>query len=337
MFVDPTFAHLMVLSDDHGIIEHASGAVPRDDCGYCLDDVARALIVLCRSRTLTPEIRRLAASYFLFVTDAQAYNGACRNRRGPDGRWQDEPGLGDWWGRALWALGTVAARGPDPAMRATAVARFGRSARQRSPYLRAMAFASLGAAEMLTAIPDSASARTLLRGFGNMVGRINVTATWPWPEPRLTYANAAVAEAMIAAGAGLNDEDLLADGLHLLGWLLDLQTSNGHLSVVPVGGRGPQERPNRYDQQPIEVAAIADACVRGFEQTGEQRWADGLDLAIAWFLGRNDQSIEMWDPRTGGGFDALTPGGRNTNQGAESTLAMLATLQHRSRLSAVRR
>jgi hypothetical protein len=35
----------------------------------------------------------------------------------------------------------------------------------------------------------------------------------------------------------------------------------------------------------------------------------------------------MHDPTTGGGFDGLEPGGRNENQGAESTLALLSTLQ----------
>jgi hypothetical protein len=35
----------------------------------------------------------------------------------------------------------------------------------------------------------------------------------------------------------------------------------------------------------------------------------------------------MHDPVTGGGFDGLERGGRNENQGAESTLALLSTLQ----------
>jgi hypothetical protein len=336
MSAGPAFAHLIQLSDDRGVIEHASGVVPRTDCGYCLDDATRALIVVCRSSAMTPELHRLASTYFRFITESQALNGACHNRLGPDGRWQDEPGLGDWWGRALWALGTAAARGPDAGMRATAVSRFGRSAGRRSRHLRSMAFAALGAAEMLNAMPDSPYAGRLLRGLADLVGRVDLASPWPWPEPRLTYANAAVAEATIAAGRGLRDDRLLADGLGLLGWLLDLQTVDGHLSVVPVAGLGPDESLPGYDQQPIEVAAIADACVRAFDVTGEQRWADGLDLAVAWFLGRNDQGIPMWDPATGGGFDALTPGGRNTNQGAESTLAMMSTLQHSHRLPAVR-
>jgi hypothetical protein len=36
----------------------------------------------------------------------------------------------------------------------------------------------------------------------------------------------------------------------------------------------------------------------------------------------------MWDRATGGGYDGLTPDGPNLNQGAESTLALIATLQH---------
>ena len=44
---------------------------------------------------------------------------------------------------------------------------------------------------------------------------------WPWPEQRLTYANATLPEAMIAAGTALERPVLLASGLDLLEWLLD--------------------------------------------------------------------------------------------------------------------
>jgi hypothetical protein len=45
----------------------------------------------------------------------------------------------------------------------------------------------------------------------------------------------------------------------------------------------------------------------------------------------------MWDEETGGGFDGLTPEGVNLNRGAESTLALLSTLQHGRRLVTARR
>ena len=83
-----------------------------------------------------------------------------------------------------------------------------------------------------------------------------------------------------------------------------------------------------FDQQPIEVAALADACARAQIVDGNRRWADGITAAANWFLGDNDGGVVMWDPTTGGAFDGLEVGGANLNQGTESTLALLSTLQH---------
>ena len=97
--------------------------------------------------------------------------------------------------------------------------------------------------------------------------------------------------------------------------------------MVPVGGRGPGEAGPAFDQQPIEVAALADACARAYLIAGRPRWVEGCELAAGWFLGVNDSGTPMHDPTTGGGFDGLQHDGRNENQGAESTLALLSTLQ----------
>jgi hypothetical protein len=156
---------------------------------------------------------------------------------------------------------------------------------------------------------------------------------WPWPEPRLSYANAALPDALLAAGAALDSPSLVADGLGLLSWLLDRQTRDGHLSVVPTEGCGPDEALRGFDQQPIEVAALADACAAAYSIEGRRRWADGVTLAAAWFLGDNDSGTPMHDPASGGGFDGLERFGRNENQGAESTLALLSTLQQARRIT----
>ena len=200
-----------------------------------------------------------------------------------------------------------------------------------------MAFAALGAAEMLAVHAGHVPARALLADAAARIGRPAPDPMWPWPEPRLAYANGAIAEALIAAGHHLDDRSILDDGLSLLGWLLETETYDGHLSVLPVGGRGPTDLPPSFDQQPIEIAAIADACARALAVTGDTNWAAGLDLAVRWFLGANDRGLPMSDPATGAGFDALTTAGRNTNQGAESTLAMIATMQQAVYLPATAR
>ncbi|MFF5221905.1 glycosyltransferase, partial [Micromonospora sp. NPDC000212] len=122
-----------------------------------------------------------------------------------------------------------------------------------------------------------------------------------------------------------------AAGLGLLAWLGEVLLREGQLSVVPAGGgpRGAARPP--HDQQPIEVAAFADACATAATVTGDPGWETGVRQAVGWFLGDNDVGTAMWDPATGGGYDGLTAHGPNLNQGAESTLALISTLQHARR------
>jgi hypothetical protein len=328
----PVFDHLERLTDRHGLFEHALHSVPRPEHGYCLDDVARGLVVVCREPDPGPAVRRLAALYLDFTLAALHADGSCHNRMRVGGAWSDRPGVGDWWGRALSGLGVAAVRAPSAAMRARALDGFRTAARRRSPHGRAMAFAALGAGELLIGRPGEQCARALLGDAADAVGAGAGDPDWPWPEPCLRYGNGAVAEALLLAGAALPDPVLLASGLRLLDFLLRIETREGHLSVTPVGGRGPGDAGRGYDQQPIEVATLADACARAYAVTGDPRWLAGVRLAWAWFLGDNDSGTAMFDPRTGGGYDGLQPQGRNLNQGAESTLAMLSTAQHARRL-----
>jgi hypothetical protein len=329
----PVFDHLDRLSDGRGLFEHALHAVPRREHGYCVDDVARGLVVLGREPQPGPTVRRLSRRYLGFVLSALDPDGACHNRMDVDGQWRDEPGTGDWWGRALWGLGVTATSARTPGMRARGLGGFRIAAQHRSPHVRSMAFAALGAAEVLSTRPDELAARQLLADALATIGELTADDHgWPWPEERLSYGNAAIAEALIVAGDALPDARALDRGLTLLTFLLGVETRDGHLSVTPVAGRGRAEAGPGFDQQPIEVAALADACASAFRVTRESGWLAGISLAWRWFLGDNDSATPMFDPRTGGGYDGLERDGRNLNQGAESTLAMLATAQHAQRI-----
>jgi hypothetical protein len=329
----PVFDHLERLTDNRGLFEHALGAVPRREHGYCVDDAARGLIVMCREPDPAASTLRLARGYLSFVLAALEPAGTCHNRMDVDGNWRDEAATGDWWGRALWGLGVAAATAPTTGLRAPALAGFRTAAQGRSRHLRSMAFAALGAAELLRSQPGEMAARLLLADALAAIGEPpDGDRGWPWPEKRLSYANATIAEALIVAGDALPDVAALNRGLSLLEFLLRIQTRDGHLSVTPVGGRGREDVGPGYDQQPIEVSALADACASALRITHQPSWRGGINLAWAWFLGDNDSATPMFDPRTGGGFDGLERRGRNLNQGAESTLAMLATAQHARRI-----
>ena len=330
--VEPKFDHLFRMTDDRGTFEHARYGEPRRGLGYCTDDMARVLVVATRELLATQVVRDLARTSLRFLIDAQGVDGSYRNRLSWRGRWKDRPALEDCWGRSIWGLGTAASHSEDGWLREVATAEFERAVRRRSPHPRAMAFAALGAAELLAVEPHHRGAHALLTDAADGMMPPHANAAWPWPEARLRYANAVLPEAMIAIGAVLDRPTLLHHGLDLLAWLLDHETVDSHLSVTPVGGAGPFDIRPAFDQQPIEVAALADACARAATVDGDRRWVDGLGAAEAWFLGDNDGQHVMWDPDTGGGFDGLTPGGANLNQGTESTLALLSTLQHARRL-----
>jgi hypothetical protein len=328
----PSFAHVVSMSDQIGMFEHADHTEPRREHGYCTDDMARLLIVAVREPHRSGVVRELSSTAFRFLASSQATTGRTRNRRSADGRWHGRHGVEDCWGRSLWAFGTAARRAPEPWMRSSALSYFNQGVRQRSPHRRAMAFAALGAAEVALHDPRHFRARTLLADAVVAIGPLSTEVDWPWPEPRLSYANAALPEALIAAGHLLGRSDVTDDGLDLLRWLLERETLDGQLSPTPVGGADRSDRSPRFDQQPIEAAALADACARAQAVTGDHAWRRGVDLAIGWFNGHNDCGAVMWDPQSSGGYDGLTEDGPNRNQGAESTLALISTLQHAPRL-----
>ena len=327
----PSYDHLVALMDEHGVFEHALFDVPRRGDGYCVDDVARALIVLVREPDQTPELAANAETCLAFLEDAVDVDGRVHNRMAAGGGWTDDPALGDWWGRALWALGVTAARAPREAARSRALSTFRRAASARSQHGRAMAFATLGAADVLAAHPDDLAAHTLLLDGVSTIA-IPRDDRWAWPEDRLRYANAVLPEALLAAGTAMDSPRFVGHGLEMLRFLVGVETADGHLSVTGTGGRGPAQTAAQFDQQPIEVAAIADACARAFDITDDPSWRDVVATAWAWFMGDNDASTPMVDLGSGAGFDGLETDGRNENRGAESTLAALSTYQQARRL-----
>jgi glycosyltransferase involved in cell wall biosynthesis len=333
---EPPFEHLLRLSDRTGVFEHARLTAPRREHGYCIDDVARALVVLAREPRRTPPLERLAATCFALLERAQLPDGRFHNRLSTDGHWLDEVGSDDATGRALWAAGVAATAAWSEERRQRAAVLFEAGAGFRSPWPRANAFAVLGAVELVTAGPPSAAeaAFALLGDAAVGLGRRNHGPVWPWPEPRLAYANAVLAEARIAAGVAFGDEWLVEEGLELLEWLVATETGANGFSFTPVGGWAPGEPRPGFDQQPIEAAAMADACARAFDVTGEPQWAERTLRAANWFLGANDVGASLYDPATGGCRDGLERAGVNENEGAESTIALISALQQARRLQA---
>ena len=147
---------------------------------------------------------------------------------------------------------------------------------------------------------------------------------WPWCEPRVTYCNARLPQALIATGSWTGDAAMTATGIRSLEWLISVQqTAEGYFA--PVGTNGFLERgmtAAAFDQQPVEACATVSACMHAFRTTADQRWAEHARRAFTWFLGQNQLNQALYNPLSGGCRDALHVDRTNDNEGAESTLAL---------------
>jgi hypothetical protein len=330
--------HLDELGGKYGIWQHALGARPNESFGYCTDDVSRALLVdLLHARRLGwAAVAPNAWRSIRFLDDAfNPTTGRFRNFRDPDGSWTEATGSDDCHGRALLSLGTLLAEAPEPAAvdraRTLFVAALPAANRMRSP--RAIASTVLGCAAAMTASLAGDTQPTfeqLSSTLGRAFARVKRDDDWPWPETTLTYENAVLPRALLAAGAVLGDYDLRRTGLRALDWLIRVQTASGG-TFAPIGSNGWWPRGgvrSTFDQQPIEATATILAAGAAFYHTGDARYWRAAEAAYGWFLGDNDMGVALADPTRGSCHDGLTPGGVNLNEGAESTLMWLIALEH---------
>jgi len=114
-------------------------------------------------------------------------------------------------------------------------------------------------------------------------------------------------------------------GLRSLRWLMSLQTtSTGYFR--PVGSKSfgkIRQKPEAFDQQPVEACATISACLAAWRANMGAEWLAGATRAFGWVLGENDLQTALIDADTGGCSDGLHPDRPNENKGAESVLSYL--------------
>ena len=321
---------LLRICDSTGILQHSIFSVPDRSHGYCVDDNARALMLMNRiGDHAEPHRSRLTDVFASFVQSAwNDEAGEFRNFMGYARNWLESAGSEDSCGRALWALGATAHEGRTASLRAWARGLFNRTAFSARDFgsPRAAAFAMLGADYVLASDHDDTTAQSILgNGAEFLITRLSETrrAEWPWFESVLAYDNCRMPEAMIRAGVRLDRPDLLKCGLETLTWVLDLQISPaGRFRPIGSDSFGFEfTAPRPFDQQPVEAWAAIDAASAAFDATRDARWLASANLAYAWFLGANDRGVAVADPLTGSCQDGINPRGLNLNEGAESVLA----------------
>ena len=332
--------HLLRMTDDTGILQHAIFSLPNSSEGYTTDDNARALIV---SVVLDehPEFRSaqpradLSERYLAFLWLAfHADSGRFRNFLGYDRRWLEDVGSEDSHGRALWALGKVLGLSRNAGLRGAAGRLFEAAVKPVQTFTspRSWAFSILGMQAYLDWFPGD---RTMQQARNELAEKLldiydrSATPTWQWFEKSLSYSNARLSQALILAGWRSGNLRMVEAGTASLKWLVSQQHRDDPQVFVPIGSNGfyiEGSDKARFDQQPVEASATVSACLEVSRLTEEAQWYDEARSVFQWFMGKNDLGLPLYDELTGGCRDGLHPDRINENQGAESTLSFLMAL-----------
>jgi len=330
---EPSLDHLQKLTDDTGLYQHAKFTIPNREYGYCTDDNARAVIAMTRyyAQYPEPQVLQLLDTYLSFTIHSQSSDGSIRNFMDFDRTWHENEPAHDAFGRVLWAFGTVMAKPPAPPYLSIAKDCFDKSVEHVQRQMpKGMAYSILGMSDYLKQFPGAIDIKRQLELAADGLVRQYEEShypDWQWFEDALTYDNAVLPQALYVAGMTLENKKYHEIADKTCEFLLTNIFNGSHFSFI--GCNGWYERGGKkatFDQQPIDAAGTVMMLRDAYEATQNKRFLVLQRKAFDWFLGQNDLHVPLYDFRTKGCNDGLTPDGVNTNQGAESTLSLLLSL-----------
>ena len=323
--------HVKRMTDDTGIIQHAKFGIPNLKEGYCLDDNARALLMVLMSykQMKLPLSLELLPIYLSYIHYMQNDDGTFRNFLSFRRDFLDEQGSEDSFGRAIWSLGYLLGNAPNDAYFQSgrqiffdAVPNF-----EKLASIRSIANTMIGTSYYLLSSPHDEAIRDVLRMMAFKLVRQyqqNRKEGWHWFEEMLAYDNAILPLSLLHAAGILNDEEIYNTAIESMEFLSDVTLKEGSLSLI--GNEKWYVRngePSMYAQQPLDAQAMVLMFHQAFHLTKDRSYLNKLYSSFMWFLGENDMRMSLYDFETKGCCDGLESYGVNRNQGAESTLAYL--------------
>ncbi len=186
---------------------------------------------------------------------------------------------------------------------------------------------AMGCYYYLKCDPDNGDVRGALVELAGALCRAfreNAKEDWAWFEDNLTYSNGMIPRVLFLAYQELEKDECLEVALRSLDFLTSVCIVDGILQPIGCNGwyfRG-QERA-WFDQQPVDPMAHTLSYLAAYDANGDEKHLAHAKICFDWFFGHNSLGDPLYDPVTGGCFDALEPGGANHNQGSESTICCL--------------
>jgi uncharacterized protein YyaL (SSP411 family) len=280
-------------------------------------------------RTGSRQVLQLVSTYLSFLHYAQTPAGRFHNFMAFDQVWLDDQASDDCFGRVLWACGYALHAELHPNIKKVAKELFDRAFRwvPFTQSLRARAYIAMGCYYYLRNMPEADDVRATLGGIADSMCkefRASATRDWTWFESVLTYSNGMLPRALFFAYQELQKAEYRKVALDSLSFLTSICVSDGMLHPIGCNGwyiKG-QERA-WYDQQPVDPMGHTLGYLTAYDATKDESQLKLAKICFDWFFGHNSVGEALYDPVTGGCYDALGPEGPNLNQGAESTVCCL--------------
>jgi len=326
-----SLAHIKRLTDDTGIIQHAKFGIPNLKEGYCLDDNARALLMVLMAYRQKKDSLALELSpiYLSYIHYMQNKDGTFRNFLSFNRNFLDEIGSEDSFGRTIWALGYLLGNAPNDAYYQTGKLMFFDAAPnfEKLRSVRSIANTMIGISYYLRSNPSDDVMTERLRNFAHTLIKHyedNSTGDWKWFEPLLAYDNGILPLALLHSAEILNDDKITRTALDTMNFLTGITLKDGYLSII--GNKEWYKKDGErsmFAQQPIDALAMVLMYHQAFHLTKNKEYLNKLYTSFMWFLGENDLRMSLYDFETKGCCDGFENYGVNRNQGAESSLAYL--------------
>jgi len=324
-------AHIIRLTDDFGILEHANYSIPDYKEGYCLDDNVRALILVLQANKLGVDTNsnKLADIYLRFIKLMQKEDGYFHNDISFDKTFLDEKGSEDSFGRTIWAMGYLIRLAPNDSHFQFAKDVFFSSYQnfEEIKSIRAIASIILGLFHFLKRYPDNERVIHTMRSLTTKLIKQyqdEHSENWHWFEPVLSYDNAMIPLAIWHAYELTKDKDFYQVALDSTTFIDHKTTTNNRLSLIGNSwDYNNQPGQPKGGQQPIDSMAMVLLYSKAFEILKDSEYYDKMHMAFSWFLGNNDILMPLYDEESNGCCDGLELTNVNRNQGAESTISYL--------------
>jgi hypothetical protein len=321
-----------------GMLHAASYSDPDPAGGYTTCDQARALFMLVLYNEQFPDdpfIDKYFDTYLTYMEKAIQRNGCFLNYMDQHGVFTarnqmenlDEINAGAFLALCRFISGKATGEGQRyRAQRLIAQnSKFTyavRSPLAQAKLLKALYYQQIQQKEPVQSVYIHKFAGELIRRFED-----HSEQGWKWFDPFITTGCSTIPEGLMYAYLATNEISYKNVAVTTMQFLIDKVIREGQVRAVCRNGWIGREtrQATAQGERPEEVAELTEALCIFHQATADSTWLEHLHTSFSWFLGNNHLRQPVYSTLNGGCHDSLEQHKINGHQGAEATLAWLAS------------